>query len=97
MTITYADALAAVEHLPSCRSEKVGTFTGREGDKVARCATCGATAVLEERPAPPARYRLDCVRCDAVIHRDNPRPVVPLCRNCKRTAERHRRPGAGER
>lgn len=36
-----------IEHRDECSAPQVSTFTGRLGDRIARCAGCGRVTVLE--------------------------------------------------
>lgn len=61
-----------VNHRPGCEYPSVGTFTGRQGDLLARCHTCGRVRVLE--PVNPYTPRPVTVTAGPVAVEVEPAP-----------------------
>lgn len=83
-----------VEHRDECTDPtRVGTFTGRDGDHLARCSSCGRVRVLETadgqtpattpRPAPVAETRPE----PSVKPLRIPAPDRHTCRQASRHGE----------
>ncbi|MEP9380823.1 hypothetical protein [Nocardioides sp. KR10-350] len=93
-------------HRPGCEAPVVVATTGRrDGTPALLCKVCGRFKPLPpyllpaaddgqpeaEPPVIRGRYRLECVRCDAVIDLHTPAPRIPLCERCKAAGSRPRR------
>ena len=83
MTTTLTD-----DHTPDCTNPRLNQWQGHLGDLMQTCHTChkvshaAATTTATRDRATSRRWRLICVRCDAVIYLSKPKARTPLCQTC---------------
>jgi hypothetical protein len=54
--------LTTFAHTPDCRVPNVEHFTGRLGDRMAKCQTCGRFGIADPNAAPPRPREAVAVR-----------------------------------